>query len=79
MACYLGAGRIKKEDKIDSSVGIILNKKVSESVTENEILGYVHGNDIEKTEDVINKINEVIKIKEQKASVLPTIIEVLGN
>ena len=79
LACYLGAGRIKKEDKIDSSVGIILNKKVSESVTENEILGYVHGNDIEKIENVIDKINEVIKIEEQKTNVLPTIIEVLGN
>ena len=79
LACHLGAGRIKKEDKIDSSVGIVLNKKVSESVIENEILGYVHGNDMEKTEEVINKINEVIRIKEQKPNALPTIIEVLSN
>ena len=28
LACYLGAGRMKKEDKIDYSVGIVLNKKV---------------------------------------------------
>ena len=79
LACHLGAGRIKKEDKIDSSVGIVLNKKVSESVIENEIIGYVHGNDMEKTEEVINKINEVIRIKEQKPNALPTIIEVLSN
>lgn len=77
LACYLGAGRIKKEDKIDSSVGIILNKKVSESVIENEVLGYVHGNDLIKTQEVINKINEVIKIEEQKPIELPTIIEIL--
>lgn len=77
LACYLGAGRIKKEDKIDSSVGIVLNKKVSEIVTENEILGYVHGNDKEKAEEVINKINEVIKIEGKKPNALPTIIEIL--
>lgn len=79
LACHLGAGRIKKEDKIDSSVGIILNKKVSESVIENEILGYVHGNDINETKEVVNRINEVIKINRQQPSKIPTIIKILSN
>ena len=32
LACYLGAGRIEKEDNIDHEVGIVLNKKVGNKV-----------------------------------------------
>mgnify|MGYP001069702198 CR=1 FL=1 len=32
LASYLGAGRNKKEDVIDPSVGIVLNKKVGDKV-----------------------------------------------
>ena len=34
----LGAGRMKKEDKIDMAVGIIVNKKIGDKVTEGDIL-----------------------------------------
>ena len=37
VACSLGAGRIKKEDNIDYSVGIILCKKVSEEVKKGDV------------------------------------------
>ena len=40
--------RIKKEDKIQQNVGIVLNKKIGAKVKQNEILGYIHSNDIEK-------------------------------
>ena len=49
------------------------------SVIENEILGYVHGNDINKTKEVVNKINEVIKINKQQPSKIPTIIKIIIN
>ncbi len=41
----LGAGRMKKEDGIDNSVGIVLNKKISEKVAVGDILAYVYAND----------------------------------
>lgn len=66
IACELGAGRIKKEDKIDYSVGIILTKKVSDKVYKNDIIGYIHANDNEKAEVAIKEITEVIKIKGEK-------------
>ena len=75
LACYLGAGRIKKEDKIDSSVGIILNKKVADNVAENEILGYVHSNDINKAKKVIDEISNVIKITNEEVKQNKTILE----
>jgi len=40
VACYLGAGRTKKEDEIDNMVGVVLVKKVADKVKENEVLRY---------------------------------------
>ena len=40
----LGAGRNKKEDKIDYGVGIVLNKKIGDFVLENEELVKVYYN-----------------------------------
>ena len=79
LSCYLGAGRIKKDDEIDSSVGIILNKKVSDYVSENEILGHIYANDIDKAKEVIKEIDNVIKIGEKKVQPNKTIIEVLNG
>ena len=41
----IGAGRIKKEDKIDYTVGVVLNKTLGSKVKKNEILCYLYIND----------------------------------
>lgn len=64
LACKLGAGRMKKEEKIDKSVGIILNKKTGEKVNKNEILAYIHINREELQEEAKNEILEIYKISE---------------
>lgn len=43
----LGAGRRKKEDTIDPSVGIILEKKVGSKVEKGDILAFIHANNEE--------------------------------
>ena len=55
MSVYLGAGRIKKEDKIDASVGFVFEKKVGDTVLKDEVLGYIHSNDKEKGENVLSQ------------------------
>lgn len=50
----LGAGRIKKEDKIDEAVGIIFKKKIGDKVGVGEILGYIHANDEQKGKNAVN-------------------------
>ena len=57
----LGAGRIKKEDNIDYSAGIVLNKKVGEKVKENAILAYVHSNNEEKCKNAVDEMKKIIK------------------
>lgn len=62
VACYLGAGRIIKEDKIDPSVGIILNKKVGDEVTKYDFLAYVCANDEKQLKEAERRILEIYKI-----------------
>ena len=62
LACYLGAGRLKKEDKIEPNVGIILNKKVGDIVEEQDFLAYVCANEEEKLKEAERKILEIYKI-----------------
>ena len=77
LACYLGAGRMKKEDKIDYSVGIVLNKKVSEKIEKNDILGYIYANNKQKAENAIKEFKEIVKISKIKTKKLDTIIEII--
>lgn len=44
LAMQLGAGRASKDDRIDPAVGIVLNKKLYDTVTKGDILAYVHIN-----------------------------------
>ena len=62
LAGFLGAGREKKEDKIDFSVGIVLNKKVGDRVSKNEVMADIYANDIKKLEEASIKLKEIIKI-----------------
>ena len=77
VACGLGAGRIKKEDNIDYSVGIKLKIKVSDKVEEGDIVGYIYSNDTQKLKEANKKIQDIIKISKNKVDKLPMVFEVL--
>ena len=62
IACFLGAGRLKKEDRIEPNVGIILNKKVGDIVEEQDFLAYICANDEMKLREAERKILEIYKI-----------------
>ena len=64
LACYLGAGRIEKEDNIDHEVGIVLNKKVGNKVEKDDVLAYIYANDKEKLENAQEKLIDIIKIND---------------
>lgn len=67
----LGAGRQTKEDDIDLSVGIVLHKKVGDSVDEGEALLTIHSNR-EQINDVREKLNQSITISSHGE--VPTLI-----
>ena len=62
LACYLGAGRVNKEDEIEPNVGIILNKKVGDEVIEGDFLAYICANDETKLKDAEKRIVEIYKL-----------------
>lgn len=62
-AMILGAGRRTKEDQIDFSVGLMLRKKVADSVVEGETLVTIYANSPD-VEEVKAKIYESITIAE---------------
>ncbi|EIL84583.1 pyrimidine-nucleoside phosphorylase [Bacillus altitudinis] len=70
-AMILGAGRATKEDDIDLSVGIMLNKKVGDGVEKGESLVTLHANR-EDVANVMEKIYDNIRIADHADA--PTLI-----
>ena len=64
----LGAGRDRKTDPIDYSVGIYLNKKSGEWVEKNEVLYTIYSNNPEKTLLAQKYCDEAFVIDEVKPS-----------
>lgn len=73
----LGAGRMKKEDDIDSRVGIIVCKKTGDKVSKDEIMAYVHANDPKKADDAVLKVKNAYTILDKKVKKPSVILDVL--
>ena len=63
LAGYLGAGRVKKEDKINQRVGFIFNKKLNDEVEQDDVIGYIHSDDEEKANYILNNVNDFLVIE----------------
>ncbi|MDR1773278.1 MAG: pyrimidine-nucleoside phosphorylase [Clostridioides sp.] len=63
-AMMLGAGRGQKEDVIDLSVGIVLNKKIGDFIDEGQLLARIHYNDEEKFKSAVDKIEKAFEFSE---------------
>lgn len=66
ISVYVGAGRMKKKDKIDNLAGIVLNKKSGDSVKVGEPLAYVHTNDETKAKGAVENLKNAFKITNKK-------------
>lgn len=67
-AALLGAGRMTKDDKIDVAVGIVLNKKIGDSINIGDIICEVHCNDEKNLDRVIEMIAESIKLSDSEVT-----------
>ena len=76
-AMKLGAGRATKEDVIDPTSGIVLNKKVGSFVKKNDVLCTIYTN----KEDYLSLLEEVknsFKFSDERVKVNPIIYEVIA-
>ena len=63
LSVLLGAGRMKKEDKIEVESGIVLNKKIGDKVKRGEIVAYIHANDEKKAKEAVEKLKNIYIVK----------------
>lgn len=71
----LGAGRNKKTDKIDYSVGISLNKQIGQKVNKGELLGTIYYN--KKIENIEKRFIDAFKIEKKKKKAKKIIIKTI--
>ncbi len=62
----LGAGREKKDDEIDYTAGIVLNKKIGDFVEKGDILATLYSSKVEDMEELKEKFKETIEIQKEK-------------
>ena len=73
----LGAGRLRKEDSIDKSVGIVLNNKIADKVNTGDILGFVYANNKQRGETAVEELlnaYEIVKEPVKKEEIILGII-----
>ena len=63
---HLGGGRATKEDTIDLSVGIVINRKVGDHVSEGESIATVHANYRNKAHDAAEAVLRAYEFSEEK-------------
>ncbi len=80
-AMSLGAGRARKEDRIDPAVGILLERKVGERITAGQPLATVLANDEERGSEVVQRIQDAYTISSARAArpARPLIHAVVGD
>lgn len=73
----LGAGRVRKEDSIDATVGIMLCKKVSNKVNEGDILAYIHANNEEVGKQAVIDLKNTYVITNEPVQEPKIILDVI--
>jgi pyrimidine-nucleoside phosphorylase len=76
-AVDLGAGRAKKDDPVDHSVGLILHKKIGESVRAGEALFTIHANDASKLAAARSRALTAYSWSDQPVNPPPLIYQIL--
>lgn len=61
----LGAGRLKKEDKINDKVGIIINKKIGDKVNVGDVLGFIHSDDIKVGNNAVKEMQNCYEFSDE--------------
>lgn len=74
-AMLVGAGRQTKDDIIDHSVGIVLNKKVGDKISPNDVVATLYYNDVNPTESV-EKIKSAYKLSKKMIKKHSIIIDI---
>jgi pyrimidine-nucleoside phosphorylase len=73
-AMILGAGRERKEDKIDYEAGIILGKKTNDKISKGDVLAVFYSSDLKKCKEAEQIFDSSLKIGIHEPKKMPIII-----
>jgi len=74
----VGGGREKKEDSVDPSVGLVLEKKIGDAVESGATLCNVHYNLDSRLPHAMNLLSECFEIGERPPALPPLVREIIG-
>lgn len=78
IAIYIGAGRTKGASEINNkTAGIVLNKKIGDSVKAGEILAYIHTDDESKVMGATQNLKDAFKVTKKKVVSKSRVLETL--
>ena len=78
IAIYIGAGRVKGQKDINNkTAGIVLNKKIGDSVKAGEVLAYIHTDDESKVMGATQNLKDAFKITKKKVVSKSRVLETL--
>ncbi len=76
-AALLGAGRFRKDDVIDPAVGILMNKRYGDWVSEKEPFAYMYVNKEDNLEEAHSMLVSAVEITSEAPEELPLIYDVI--
>jgi pyrimidine-nucleoside phosphorylase len=76
-AMLLGAGRMKKEDRIDPAVGFWMRKRLGDRVEKGETIAEFHVNSEENLEEAMRRFRSAVNISREKSGTPPLIYETM--
>ena len=74
----LGGGRLKKDDAIDHSVGIVLMKRAGDSVRAGEVIADLHVKSEEGASAAAESFKEAVEIGSEAPPARPVVLELIG-
>lgn len=77
IAVYLGAGRMKNESEINRTAGIVLNKKVGETVSAGEVFAYIHTDDETKVSGAVQNLKDAFKLTNKNTTKKSRVLEIV--
>ena len=77
ISVYLGAGRMRKDDIIDHSAGIVMNQKIGNVVEVGQVFAYIHTNDKNKIDGAVRNLREAFTLDPKRVARPKTILGVI--
>ena len=74
----LGAGRIKKEDDIDYGVGLVMYKRVGDSIKKGEKIADIHASSEQSANEADTRLKKCLTVSKERTEPNPLIMEIIG-